>query len=206
MSKPTTHVLLVTDKSGSMFLLAADVRGGYNQYRQSLIDDDEVRYRVTSVLFADDYQLLCTAAKPRDVPKLDEKTYIVGGSTALRDAIGRTITDFEKAVPELGEGDRVLLVVQTDGHENSSREYSAETIKTMLAEREAKGWGTIYMGAGPNAWNQGGNLGFSSSLRYDNTSEGTQTAYDGLTRSSRSYAGGADVAVAAAASGLDVED
>lgn len=208
MSKPTTYVLLVTDKSGSMYPLAEDVRGGYNQYRQSLIDDTEARYRVTSVLFSTEvmYAVLCTAAKPGNMPELNEKNYAPGGGTALLDAIGKTIVEFEIAVPELAQGDRVLLVVQTDGRENSSREYSADGIKKMIADREAGGaWAAIFMGAGPDTWQQAGAMGFSSSVSYDNTREGTQSAYDGLLRTSTAYSRGATRGQAVADSGLTVQ-
>jgi hypothetical protein len=208
MGKPTTHVLLVTDKSGSMYSLAEDVRGGYNQYRQSLIDDAEVSYRVTSALFSTnhDYRVLCTAAAPADVPPLDATNYVPGGNTALLDAVGQTIVEFEAAVPQLGEGDRVLLVVQTDGRENASREYSAPAIKKMIAEREAGGaWSAVFMGAGQDTWQQSGAMGFATAVSYDNTAEGTHSAYAGLTQTSAAFARGATRGQAAAASGLVVE-
>lgn len=204
-NKPTTYVLLVTDESGSMYRLAEDVRGGYNQYRQSLIDDADARYRVTSAIFSDDYRLLCIAAKPKDTAELDEKNYEPGGSTALLDAIGKTIVDFEKKVPKLGADDRVLLVVQTDGQENASREYDRAGITKMIKDREAGGqWACIFMGAGPDTWQQAGGMGFSTSLSYANTAAGTASAYSGLTQTSQAYSKGATRSAAAAASGLEV--
>lgn len=206
MTKPTTHILLVTDESGSMYGVADDVRGGYNQYRQSLIDDADVRYRVTSAVFNNGYRLLCTAAQPLEVPKLDDRNYNPARNTALLDAIGRTITDFEAAVPELGEGDRVLLVVQTDGRENASAEYQREVIRKMIADREAGGtWSTVFMGAGPDTWKQAGGLGFANAVSYANTGADTGEAYRGLTRTSRAYSRGATGEAAVAASGLRVE-
>jgi hypothetical protein len=210
--KPTTYVLLVTDKSGSMYSLAEDVRGGYNGYLQSLQDDDEVRYRVTSVLFSspitredDGSTLLCTAVKPKDAPRLDEKNYRPGGGTALLDAIGKTITEFEQKAT-LKKGDRVLLVVQTDGEENSSTEYDRPTISKMIADREAAGqWSAIFMGAGPDTWQQAGGMGFSTSLSYAGDSKGVASSYEGLSATSRSYSRGATRSEAAAASGLTVE-
>lgn len=210
--KRTTYVLLVTDKSGSMYGLADDVRGGYNAYVQSLCDDTEVRYRITSVLFSsrytnDDqgYTALCIAAKPQDVPRLDTKTYTPSGGTALLDAIGRTIAEFEAKVT-VASDDRVLLVVQTDGHENSSSEYDRETISKMIADREAGGqWDAIFMGAGPDTWQQAGGMGFATSLSYSSDSQGVAASYSGLTATSRSYSRGATRSEAARASGLTVE-
>jgi hypothetical protein len=210
--KPTTYVLLATDRSGSMYRLADDVRGGYNGYLQSLQDDDEVRYRITSVLFSspitredDGSTVLCTAAKPKDAPRLDEKNYVPGGGTALLDAIGKMITGFEAKVT-LKKGDRVLLVVQTDGEENSSTEYDRPTISKMIADHEATSqWSAIFMGAGPDTWQQAGGMGFGTSLSYSGDSKGVASSYAGLTETSRSYSRGATRSEAAAASGLKVE-
>lgn len=212
MSKPTTYVLLVTDKSGSMDHLTDDVIGGYNGYVQSLQDDDEARYRVTSVLFASSfsredagYDVLCIGSKPKDTPRLSRDNYKAGGGTALLDAIGSTITSFEAKV-DLGKDDRVLLVVQTDGQENSSREYTREGISKMISTREAGGqWAAIFMGAGPDTWQQAGGMGFGTSLSYGATSKGVAASYSGLTATSRSYSRGATRSEAAAASGLTVE-
>jgi hypothetical protein len=212
MGKPTTHVLLVTDKSGSMDHLASDVIGGYNGYLQSLQDDEEAGYRVTSVTFSSSYSredtgydVLCVSEKPEDAPRLDTTNYRPAGGTALLDAIGRTITDFE-AKTKLAEGDRVLLVVQTDGHENSSREYKREGVAKMITDREAGGqWSAIFMGAGPDTWQQAGGMGFSTSMSYAGDAKGVASSYEGLTATSRSYSRGATRSEAAAASGLKVE-
>jgi len=212
MGKPTTHVIEVTDKSGSMGHLADDVIGGYNGYLDSLEGDDEVRYRVTSVLFSsaynredDGYDVLCVSEKPKDAPRLSPTNYRPAGGTALLDAIGRAITDFEKKT-KLGKDDRVLLVVQTDGQENSSREYTREGISKMIADREGTGqWSAIFMGAGPDTWQQAGGMGFSTSLSYAGDSKGVASSYEGLTATSRSYSRGATRSEAAAASGLTVE-
>lgn len=205
MSKPTTYVLLATDVSGSMDGLADDVRGGYNGYLDGLEAQEDVRYRVTSVLFSAGLTRLDLAVKPKNATRLDGHNYAPAGGTALLDAIGQVITDFEFAVPELGEDDRVLLVVQTDGHDNSSGEYTLEGIAKMIGDREAAGkWAGIFMGAGPDTWHQAGGMGFSSTLTYGATGQGVQQSYTGLTRTTAAYAKGATRQAAAAASGLEV--
>jgi hypothetical protein len=195
-----------------MARLADDIIGGYNNYLQSLEDDAEVRYRITSVLFSGGVfsaepfdEALCIGSKPKDAPRLDADNYIPGGGTALLDAIGHTITRFEAQV-KLGKEDRVLLVVQTDGQENSSREYTREAISKMITDREAtKQWSAIFMGAGPDTWAQAGGMGFSSSLAYTNDSKGVAASYTGLAQTSRAYSRGATRSEAAAASGLEVK-
>lgn len=206
---PITHVLLATDSSGSMAPLANDVRGGFNTYIQGLRDTADGRYRITARLFDTTVTELCTAAKPRAVPELDAQNYVPGGGTALLDAVGELIVGFERATT-LGEGERVLLVVQTDGEENSSREYKLDTIRHMITEREAGGrWACLFLGAGRNAWRQADGMGFrdGQTIRVGDDSQGTARSYSGLRGATRSYAAGAsakDVSgIVAAAAGLD---
>lgn len=202
MTKPTTHVLFVTDMSGSMTSLADDVRGGFNTYVDDLKKDAAGKYRLTVTLFDDRFESLCVAAKLKDVPRLTEQNYKPRASTALLDAVGKTVTEFDARVPTLADGDRVLVVVQTDGAENASREFTRDLIATLIKEREATGkWSFIYLGAGVDAWSQAGGMGFAatSTIHSKNTSGATRSAYTGLTQASIAYSAGA---TAAEASGL----
>lgn len=58
--------------------------------------------------------------------------------------------------------EKVLLVIITDGEENSSREYSAEKIKAQI-ERQKKnyGWDFIFLGANIDAVETAGRFGIS---------------------------------------------
>lgn len=209
---PITHVLLATDKSGSMSSLANDVRGGFNTYIDGLADDKDGRYRITARLFDTSVTELCTAAKPRAVPRLDILSYSPGGGTALLDAVGELIVGFEKATT-LGEDERVLLVVQTDGEENSSREYRLDTIRQMITEREAGGrWACLFLGAGRDAWRQADGMGFQAgqTIRVGDDSHGTASSYGGLRGATVSYAAGAsakDVSgIVSAAAGIEKDN
>lgn len=194
----TTHVLLVTDMSGSMRPLAEDVRGGFNAYLDGLRADGG-DYRITAVLFDDQYDVLCADAALADAPSLDSGNYQPRGMTALLDAVGRTITALEARNPVLPDGDRVLLVVQTDGAENHSREYRWDTVAEMIREREKTGrWSCIYLGAHADAWAQASRMGFDrgSTIAVAHTGDGTQSSYTGLTHATRAYSKGATAAEA----------
>lgn len=195
--KPITHVLLVIDMSGSMDHLAEDVRGGFNSYIEDLRNQGG-RFRITASVFDTAFEPLCVAAKLKDVPVMTSANYRPRGMTALLDAVGKTVTDFE-AVTTLGEGERVMVVVNTDGAENSSREFNSAQIAEMIREREATGaWTFIYLGAGQAAWGQGQVLGFASVVNTANSAAGTRSTYSGITKASLSYAEGASAAEASA--------
>lgn len=188
---PITYVLLVTDVSGSMHSLADDVRGGYNAYLDELARSDG-RYRVCSTLFNDHCHIMAVDAKLSDVPRLDADNYVPRGTTALHDAIGNTITAFNHRVTPR-EDERVLVVVQTDGYENSSREWTLDSVRALIGTHEAtQRWGFVYLGAGPNAWGQGAALGMHE-VKSDHSSYATRSGYQGMSVGTIAYAAGAPI-------------
>lgn len=193
----TTHVLLVTDMSGSMSGLAEDVRGGFNSYLDGLAQGDG-EFRITAAAFDTEYMSLCVDTTLADAPRLTTSNYMPRGGTALLDAVGRTIGGFELRVPTLGDDDKVILVIQTDGHENSSREYTYDDVKKLLNDRtgEAGKWAVIYIGAGADTWDQAQRMGVRADS-YVNTSgsrASTQSTYDGMTRATHLYSKGGSAA------------
>lgn len=195
MSKPTTHVLLLVDDSASMNRVADSVREGFNEYLDSLIADKDAKYRVTVGIFGSEYKNLAVAEKPKDVLKLDRFTYQANqGSTALYDSIARLIREFEQANQNLPKDDRVLLVIQTDGNDNSSREVDLATARDMIETRQATDtWNVLFLGAGMNGWQAGSSLGVAASNLYqtDHSKAGYAASYSGVTRSSQLTARGA---------------
>lgn len=190
----TTHVLMVTDMSGSMALLASDVRDGFNGYLDELRTSD-ADFRISVVLFDTEIDMLCMDARLTDVPRLTRRNYTPAGGTALYDAIGSTAASFDRRVPDLLEtADRVLMVIQTDGAENSSMLYSGREIRKLIADKEATGrWSFIFLGAGLSAFREGRNLGLRADqlLRTENTGKSVRDTYSGLSVATRAYSRGA---------------
>ncbi|MCL2471991.1 MAG: hypothetical protein FWF25_09705 [Propionibacteriaceae bacterium] len=61
------------------------------------------------------------------------------GSTALLDAVGRSITAFGERLAALPEDDRpsrVIFAIMTDGMENASKEFTHAAIKEMITRQE----------------------------------------------------------------------
>lgn len=127
MKKNLTELVYILDKSGSMQGLEKDTIGGYNAMlaQQRTVEGDCV---ITTVLFDNQYQLLHDRIDIRAVRPLTQREYFVGGSTALLDAIGKTIDKIHTAQKNTAEdyrAERVLFVIITDGAENASRRYSS---------------------------------------------------------------------------------
>lgn len=182
MSK--TVVLLAVDRSGSMWTVKDDVIGGVNQYLETLRADTDHEYRVTLCLFNTGTDTLHQAERVDQVAPLNGETYEVYGGTALFDAIGNMISG-HTAEPE----DKTLVVVHTDGLENSSREWTFNAVKELVAAKTAAGWGFTFLGAGVDTW-QGQQLGFASGGTI-NSSAGTRGLYEGLGHGTVAYSSGA---------------
>ena len=90
MKKGLTELVFILDKSGSMGGLETDTIGGYNSMlaKQQAVEGECL---ITTVLFDNNYELLHDRIDLKAVGAIREKEYQVGGSTALLDAIGRTI-------------------------------------------------------------------------------------------------------------------
>ncbi len=80
---------------------------------------------------------------------------MVGGTTALLDAIGRTIHKIQNVQERTADdyrAEKVLFVIITDGLENASREYSLEMVKTLIERQKSEhGWEFIFLGANIDA-------------------------------------------------------
>lgn len=170
----TKHVIMVVDKSGSMMNLADDVIGGFNQFLDDLKESDG--YKITTMLFDTTYNMLCVNASLEDAPRLNTKNYNPSGYTALYDAVGRAVDEFTKKNTTLDDDDRVVMVIQTDGLENSSMEYNEASINKMLTGKLESGkWEVIYIGAGRDTWAQAQSMGVARNS-YLNTS-GSRKSY-----------------------------
>lgn len=165
MKKGLTELVFILDKSGSMSGLEKDTIGGYNSMleKQKVVEGE---CRITTVLFDNKYELLHDRIDIRAVSPITEKEYQVGGSTALLDAIGRTIHKIGNAQKHTANdyrAEKVLFVIITDGEENSSREYSAEKIKALIEQQKKNyGWEFIFLGANIDAVETAGRFGISA--------------------------------------------
>ena len=182
MKKGLTELVFILDKSGSMGGLEKDTIGGYNSMleKQQAVEGEAV---ITTVLFDNGYELLHDRIDIKAVKHITEKEYHVGGSTALIDAIGRTIhkiDNVQKNTAENYRAERVLFIIITDGEENSSQKYSAPKVKTMIEQHKSKhGWEFIFLGANIDAVETAERFGIAPdrAQSYHSDSEGTELNY-----------------------------
>ncbi|MBE6116131.1 MAG: hypothetical protein E7187_04805 [Erysipelotrichaceae bacterium] len=162
--------------------LETDTIGGYNSIlKQQREAEGDVN--ITTVLFDDRYELLHNRESIRNVSDLTAKEYYVRGCTALVDAMGITISRF---IREIGD-EKVLFVITTDGYENASREYTADSVRKMIEKQKEKGWEFIFMGASIDAVSTGRQFGIARNRNYVNDSSGIAATYSSLRRAVKSF-------------------
>ena len=154
MNKNYTEIAFVLDRSGSMEVCRDAAIAGFN-----LFLDEQQRTeglaKLTLVLFDNEYLVPINALPVAEILALDHDTYVPRGSTALLDAIGRTIDDLGarlSATPELDRPGQVIVAILTDGLENSSQTCTWKQIARVIKQQtEQYKWTFLFLGANQDA-------------------------------------------------------
>jgi uncharacterized protein YegL len=181
MNLNLTEIVFLMDRSGSMGGLEIDTIGGFNAFikKQKQMEGNTI---VTTVLFDDKYELLWNGISAENA-KLTSKEYFVRGSTALLDAIGKTILDVGYRLSGIGEEERpakVIFVITTDGMENASREFTYGKVKQLIKHQQEKyHWEFIFLGANIDASKEAGSIGISqdNAFNYEASKDGVEKMY-----------------------------
>ena len=138
---------------------------------------------ITTVLFDDAFELLHDRINMKGIHPITDKDYFVRGTTAILDAIGKSIqkiVNVQKNTIESERAEKVLFVITTDGLENASREYSYSKIKEMIEkQRNVEGWEFIFLGANIDAAVEAERFGIdrSRAAQFHNDQEGIELNY-----------------------------
>lgn len=149
MKTGLVEIISILDRSGSMAGLEKDTIGGYNSFVTSQAKLPG-QVKVSTILFDDKYELLFNGVEANSA-LLNENNYTTRGSTALLDAVGKTILEVGARLANTKEEERpekVIFVITTDGQENASVEFSYEKIKEMIThQKDVYKWDFIFFGA-----------------------------------------------------------
>jgi len=142
-----------------------------------------------------------TGVNIKGIRPITAQEYFVRGSTALLDAIGKTIHKIGNAQRYTSDemrAEKVMFVITTDGMENASKEYSYKRINAMVERQKLKyGWEFVFLGANIDAIATAAKFGISAdrAANYHADGEGTILNYEAVSdavselRSNRSIDG-----------------
>jgi hypothetical protein len=159
MRSDLTDITLVVDRSGSMSSVRDDAEGGVNSFIAEQAKEPGEAL-LTLVQFDTEYEFLHRGVPIHEVPDYNLQPR---GMTALLDAVGRAINETGERLAAMHEQDRpglVIFVVMTDGHENSSKEFTKAHIKEMIERQQRDyNWHFTFLGANQDAFAEAGAMG-----------------------------------------------
>lgn len=188
-----TAIAVLMDRSGSMRSIQTEAESAINAFidEQKKLDG---KCTVRLSQFDNTYEEVYPST---DINVVSKYSLSPRGMTALTDAIAKTVIDFGDELAVLPEDDRpgtVIVVIVTDGLENSSREYTADAVKALITEQQEKyNWEFVFLAAGQDAivTGAGYGIGAGSSLTFDANNIGlavsAASTYSTVTRSGSHY-------------------
>jgi hypothetical protein len=184
MQENLTEIVLVLDRSGSMYATKDDAEGGLRKFveEQKNVPGSA---RLTFYRFDDVVERVFEA---RDIHAVEEAELRLEprNMTALLDAMGRAIDEVGKRLADADDGDRpskVIFVTVTDGMENASRHFSKQGVFDRVArQRDVYKWEFVFVGANQDAIATAATLGVApqAALSYAPTKRGTAAVYSSL--------------------------
>ena len=180
-SKPT-DIVVILDRSGSMESIAQPTVAGFNSFLNEQKKAKGVAF-LTLTQFDSQYHI---DYKQKPIAEVEDlilgKTYTTGSTTALYDAIGRTVN-------EINTENDVVVVIITDGGENASIDFNNKQINELIEDKKKSGWTFIFLGANQDAIAVGGSLGISAnnSATWNSNSKSVSSTYNTISEKLTSY-------------------
>ena len=196
------HLLL--DRSGSMTNIGTSVVENLNNFivQQQNETAKNVQFSLIQFDTMEPHQVTIDSENIMNVKPLTLHDFKPRGGTPLYDAIGQVISRAEQTHSSEKNYDRngrmrkqkhsvaTVVVIFTDGEENSSKKHNAASIKKLISAKEEEGWAFIYMGANVDAFAESKIIGLksSSSQNYIPDRDGVRSAFSSMSNSFKRYA------------------
>ena len=149
-----TYYLLIVDASSSMSPLTKSTISGVNEQIDSIKQLEkefpDQKYNMSFMHFNNTVTIEYTERQSSALEHISESNYKCSGMTALLDAIGVGVRNLNDKIGDKitsGEAAAVVVII-TDGEENSSREFDGSKVKSMIEELQATNrWTFTFVGA-----------------------------------------------------------
>jgi hypothetical protein len=194
MREDYTHITVILDRTGSMESIRDDTIGGFNTFlKKQKAEPGTATLTLVQFDTQDPYEVIHRFKPIEEVPELNRETYVPRSATPLLDTLGRGINDLEKSLSQLKEEDRpskVVVVVVTDGQENSSREFRKDQIEKMIKEKtEKSSWQFVFLSADLAAIGDAMAVGIHADavLLFEKSGKGSADAWASLSARTSDY-------------------
>ena len=134
MNKDYVHLCIVLDSSGSMDVIADDIKGSFKTFLEEQ-KREEGKTVVDVFQFSDRTRRIVKRADLADCANDIMDSYRCDGMTALHDAVCTAIDTLGAEFAAMAEEERpakVLFNIVTDGHENASRKFTLQDVKERI--------------------------------------------------------------------------
>ena len=194
-----THVVILLDESGSMTQHREAVVESFNEYIKGLTGTPRIKmslFKFDSAGYGKEAEDILRKSFENipleEVREISQKDYTPRGMTPLYDATAKLINHTHERLKdtaselvqkllkaqqsgeEVSLDQKVLFVVHTDGHENSSKEINSDGMKILISKMEDSfGWTFVYLGEGQDAWGGNVGMGISNASNYVPSMRGT---------------------------------
>lgn len=183
MTKTQIFNVIILDRSGSMDCIRSAAVDGFNETlagirkAQEKFGETQTHF-VTLVTFCScEIKHVFDKVPVQDIKPLKLEDYQPCCCTPLYDAMGFTITGMRKFVKHI-EDAVVVVTIITDGLENASKEYSGNSIKSLVESLREEGWTFTYMGANQNSVEVAMHLSIRNSRNFAYNEESTRACME----------------------------
>jgi hypothetical protein len=198
----TVQSYILLDRTGSMSDIWEEALTSVNAYADSFAADapgaeiagGDIKTAVTLAVFDHQdglqFDVLRDKVDSSKWTKVSDADAMPRGMTPLYDAIGRIVSRAEADAPE-----KAVIVIMTDGMENSSTELTNQGAKAALDRARARGWEVVFLGAEFASFGDAEAVGMSASKTMA-VGEGQMSgSMNDLAQKARAYGKGAAPAV-----------
>lgn len=201
-SSDTVQSYILLDRTGSMSDIWEEALTSVNAYADSFAADApdaeiagaDIQTAVTLAVFDHQgglqFDVLRDKVDPAKWTKVTNDEANPRGMTPLYDAIGRIVNRAEADAPE-----KAVIVIMTDGLENSSTEMTHQGARAALDRARARGWEVVFLGAEFASFSDAESVGMASSKTMAVGQGRMQVSMDNLAQKARAYGKGAAPAV-----------
>lgn len=187
-----THYLLIVDASASMSSLTKSTISGVNEQIDSIKqlekEHPDQKYNMSFLHFNNVVTIEYTDRNSTELEHITESNYKCNGMTALLDAIGVGVRNLNEKISDKiasGEASAVVVII-TDGEENSSIEFDGHKIKSMIEELQSTGrWTFTFVGANIDSISTAKNYGIDlkNVMQFSSDELSNQKVYKSMSKS-----------------------